>query len=89
MHKHENNFARAQTQGEANLYLQSSSGMLPCVGAGLRGAVSPFLLPAPLTPWIQKGQSSSALQNKQTSVYYLKTRGILRMGQSQQDTYQC
>lgn len=66
MHKHENNFARAQTQGETNLHLQSSSGVFPCVGAGLRGAVSPFLLPAPLTPWIQEGQSSSALQNKQT-----------------------
>lgn len=61
---------------------------LGCVGAGLRGAVSPFLFPAPLTPWIQEGQSSSALQNKQTSVYYLKTRGSLRMGQSQQGTYQ-
>lgn len=46
------------------------------------GAVSPFFLSAPLTPWIQEGQSSSALQNKQISVYYLKTRGSLRMGQN-------
>lgn len=75
MHKHENNFSRAQTQGKVGLCLKSRFGVFLYEGAGLRGTASP-LLPALLTPRIQGRPEllqHSLLWNKQTNTSWNDT----------------